>query len=155
MKRAYAASKYARPYERYCRERFPGEAEQIFQRAEGFYRQFIKEMPDLGKNMMAQNMLDWFPILSFYEASNRRLDGEALLAIKRRLKISGRFGPYSLEPFSCPFRWTCITRPIRGRARCSRQKNSPSGEPLERPKKWLLGKKVFPTANFPSRFSSA
>ena len=95
MKRAYAASKYARPYERYCRERFPGEADQIFQRAEGFYRQFMKEMPDLGKNMMAQNMLDWFTILSFYEASDRRLDGEALLVIKRRavdrLKFLGRF----------------------------------------------------------------
>lgn len=95
MKRAYAASKYAKPYERYCRERFPGEADKIFQRAEGFYRQFMKEMPDLGKNMMAQNMLDWFTILAFYEASDRRLDGEALLVIKRRavdrLKFLGRF----------------------------------------------------------------
>lgn len=44
----------------------------------------MKDMPDLGKNMMANNMLDWFTILSFYEASDHRLDGEALLTIKRR-----------------------------------------------------------------------
>lgn len=52
-------------------------------------------MPDLGENMMAKNMLDWFTILSFYEASGRRLDGEALLTIKRRaverLKFLGKF----------------------------------------------------------------
>ena len=41
-------------------------------------------MPDLGKNMMAKNMLDWFTILAFYEASGHRMDGETLLAIKRR-----------------------------------------------------------------------
>ena len=44
----------------------------------------MKDMPDLGKNMMAKNMLDWFTTLSFYEASGHRLDGEALLEIKRR-----------------------------------------------------------------------
>ena len=85
MKRAYAASKYAGPYEQYCRERFPEEAEQIFDRAEARYREFMKEMPDLGKNMMARNMLDWFTLLSFYEASGRRLDGETLLLLQRRV----------------------------------------------------------------------
>ena len=94
-KRAYGASRYAKPYERYCRERFPEEAGAIFRRAEGYYREFCKEMPDLGKNLMAANMLDWFTILAFYEASGHRLDGEALLAIKRRevdrLKFLGRF----------------------------------------------------------------
>ena len=84
MKRAYAVSKYARPYEQYCREYFPQEAERIFERAEGYYSAFMKDMPDLGKNMMAQNMLDWFTILAFYEASDRRLDGETLLTVKRR-----------------------------------------------------------------------
>lgn len=94
MKRSYAASKYAKPYERYCRAQFPGEAEDIFARAEGYYREFMKDMPDLGENMMAANMLDWFTILSFYEASGHRLDGEALLTIKRqaleRLKFIGK-----------------------------------------------------------------
>ena len=36
-------------------------------------------MPDLGENMMAKNMLDWFTILSFYEASAHQLDGPVLL----------------------------------------------------------------------------
>ena len=95
MKRAYSASKYARPCERYCREHFPDEAEGILRRAEEYYREFMKDMPDLGENMMAKNMLDWFTILSFYEASGRRMDGEALLDVKRRaverLRFLGKF----------------------------------------------------------------
>ncbi|MDD7445921.1 MAG: L-2-amino-thiazoline-4-carboxylic acid hydrolase [Clostridiales bacterium] len=105
MKRAYAASQYAGPYERYCRENFPGEAEQIIQRAEAYYREFMKDTPDLGRNMMARNMLDWFTILSFYEASGRRLDGEALLTIKRRalerLKFVGKIVDGNRDKWPC------------------------------------------------------
>ena len=84
MKRAYAVSAYAKPCEQYCREVFSSEAEQIFQKAEVYYRQFMQDMPDLGQNMMAKNMLDWFTILAFHEASDHRMDGETLLTIKRR-----------------------------------------------------------------------
>lgn len=84
MKRAYAKSSYAKPYEQYCREKFPDDAPRIFAKAEESYLAFMKEMPDLGKNMMAKNMLDWFTILAFYEASEHKLDGEVLLEIKRR-----------------------------------------------------------------------
>ena len=84
MKRAYASSKYAKPCERYCREKYPEEAEQIFRKAEAYYLDFMKDMPDLGENMMAKNMLDWFTILAFYEASGHRMDGETLLEIKHR-----------------------------------------------------------------------
>lgn len=94
MKRAYAASKYAKPCEAYCRKRYPDEAEAILRRAEDYYRDFMRDMPDLGENMMAKNMLDWFTILTFYEASDRRMDGETLLEIKRlaveRLRFLGR-----------------------------------------------------------------
>ena len=85
MRRAYAKSQYAKPYEGYCRDLYPLEADRIFEKAEEYYLAFLKEMPDIGENMMAKNMLDWFTILSFYEASGHRLDGEALLAIKRRM----------------------------------------------------------------------
>ena len=94
MKRAYAESNYAKPYEQYCWENYPDEAEKIFQDAEAYYQEFRKDMPDLGENIMAKNMLDWFTILSFYEASDHRLDGEALLTVKRRavdkLKFLGK-----------------------------------------------------------------
>lgn len=94
MKRAYAASKYAKPCERYCRETYPEEAEQICRKAEAYYLDFMQDMPDLGENMMAKNMLDWFTILAFYEASGYRMDGETLLEIKRRaverLKFLGK-----------------------------------------------------------------
>ena len=96
MKRAYAASKYGKPYEQYCRERYPEQAEEIFRKAEEYYKELVKnDLPDLGENMMAANMLDWFTIVSFYEASNHKLDGEALLTIKRRavdrMKFLGKF----------------------------------------------------------------
>ena len=91
MKRAYAKSQYAKPYERYCREKYPEEAERIYAKAEEYYLEFMKDMPDLGKNMMAKNMLDWFTILAFYEASEHRLDGEALLEIKRRTADKMKF----------------------------------------------------------------
>ena len=84
MKRAYAKSQYAKPYERCCRERYPQEAAAIFQKADEKYREFLTQMPDVGENLMAKNLLDWFTILAFYEASDHRLDGEALLEIKRR-----------------------------------------------------------------------
>ena len=93
MKRAYSASQYAKLYERYCREHFPAEAGELFGKAVAYYRDFLKEMPDLGENMMAKNMLDWFTILAFYEASGHRLNGEVLLEIKRdaadRMKFLG------------------------------------------------------------------
>lgn len=96
MKRAYAASKYGKPYEQYCRELYPEQAEEIFRKAEEHYKELVKnDMPDLWENMMATNMLDWFTIVSFYEASNHMLDGEALLTIKRRavdrMKFLGKF----------------------------------------------------------------
>lgn len=45
MKRAYAKSQYAKPYESYCREQYPNEAEQIFREAERYYLEFMKDMP--------------------------------------------------------------------------------------------------------------
>ena len=84
MKRAYRRSQYAKPCEQYCREVYPDEADAIFRKAEEYYLAFLKDMPDLGENMMAKNMLDWFTILAFYEASGHRMDGETLLTIKRR-----------------------------------------------------------------------
>ena len=84
MKRAYAESQYAKPCERYCREHYPEKAGKIFPKAEAYYLEFMKDMPDLGENMMAKIMLDWFTVLAFYEASGHRMDGEVLLEIKRR-----------------------------------------------------------------------
>ena len=65
MKRAYAKSQYAKPCEQYCRKLYPAESAQIFKKAETYYLEFMKDLPDLGENMMAKNMLDWFTILAF------------------------------------------------------------------------------------------
>ena len=39
MKRVYANSQYAKPCERYCREVYPDEAEQIFKKSRGVLSQ--------------------------------------------------------------------------------------------------------------------
>ena len=95
MKRAYSVSSYAKLYEKYCQKNLPSETDDIFKKADEYYRKFMsRDMPDLGKNMMAANMYDWFTILSFYEASDHRLDGEVLLKIKRdsaeKMKFLGK-----------------------------------------------------------------
>ena len=93
-KRAYEESIYGKLYEQYCKEHFPDTAQDIFEKAEHYYLEFKKEMPDLGENMMAKNMLDWYTIVSFYEASDHKLNGEALLAMKRadaeKMKFLGK-----------------------------------------------------------------
>lgn len=95
MKWAYSVSSYAKLYEKYCKENLPSEADDIFKKADEYYREFMRrDMPDLGQNMMAANMYDWFTIVSFYEASGHRLDGEVLLTIKRdaaeKMKFLGK-----------------------------------------------------------------
>ena len=57
MKRAYSVSSYAKLYKKYCKENLSSEADGIFKKADEYYREFMrKDMPDLGKNMMATNM---------------------------------------------------------------------------------------------------
>ena len=66
-------------------KKYPDETKQLFGKAEKYCFEFINDMPDLGKNMIAKNMLDRFTILSFYEASDHCLNGESLLTIKRQM----------------------------------------------------------------------
>lgn len=74
-------------------------------KAEAYYLKFMKDMPDLGENMMAKNMLDWFTILAFYEASDHRMDGETLLEIKRRsvekMKFLGKLIDGNKQKWPC------------------------------------------------------
>ena len=44
MKRAYSSSQYAKPRKRYCGENYPGEAEDIFGKAETYYWEFMKDI---------------------------------------------------------------------------------------------------------------
>ena len=90
-KRAYMVSQYGKCYEQYCREHYGKKADELFQQAEVLYLEFLKDMPDLGENMMAKNMLDWFTILSFYEASAHQLDGSVLLEIKQKAADRAKF----------------------------------------------------------------
>ena len=88
MKRAYAVSQYGKCYEQYCKEYLPQQAKEIFDKAEQYYKEFVKnDMPDLGENLMAKNMLDWFTILSFYEASDHKLTEKCFSRSSKKLRI--------------------------------------------------------------------
>jgi len=93
MKRNYSESKYAKLFEKYCKQHYPDKKEKIFAEAERWYAKFLKQMPDLGgkENKMAANMNDWFTMLSFYEASGHEIDGEVILKIKQAEMDSMRF----------------------------------------------------------------
>lgn len=94
-KRAYPRSS-GRLYERFCAEHFPEEKESILERADREYQRLLAEMPDLGggANPMAFNMETWFCMVAFYEASGRRIGGEAFQTIHGRhidrLRFLGR-----------------------------------------------------------------
>ena len=78
--RAYPKN-WGKLFERYCREHFPDEKEEICSRAERRYAELMKNYPDLGNSMMAETMNEWFVIVAFYEASGHRIDGEAFQTI--------------------------------------------------------------------------
>lgn len=42
MKRAYAVSQYGKCYEQYCKEYLPQQAKEIFDKAEQYYKEFVK-----------------------------------------------------------------------------------------------------------------
>ena len=42
MKWAYSVSSYAKLYEKYCKENLPSEADDIFKKADEYYREFTR-----------------------------------------------------------------------------------------------------------------
>ena len=77
---------------RYTKEHFPEEAETILRRAEELFPVLYAKAPDIGgaENHMAYNLDLLILSASFYEASDRRIDGEAISEIAR--EISRRYG---------------------------------------------------------------
>ena len=70
---------------RYTRERYPEEAEAIVRRAEELYPVLHAKAPDIGgaENLMAYNLDMLILAVSFYEASDHRMDGAAFQEIAR------------------------------------------------------------------------
>lgn len=76
---------------RYTRAHFPGEAEAIIDRAEALFPVLYAKAPSIGgkENLMAYNLDLMILSAAFYEASGRRIDGEAIMDMAR-----GLFGRY-------------------------------------------------------------
>ena len=65
---------------RYTKRKYPGESDRIIKKADELFPELYAKAPDIGgsENMMAYN-LDMFLIaVSFYEASDHRIDGNAI-----------------------------------------------------------------------------
>ncbi len=65
---------------RYTKKKYPGESDRIIKKADELFPELYAKAPDIGgsENMMAYN-LDMFLIaVSFYEASDHRIDGNAI-----------------------------------------------------------------------------
>lgn len=78
----YQMTKFVKKYfERYCDANFPGEAAGITAKAEPIFDRFMHEAPDMGKNMMASNMDITAAFFAYYEASDHRIAGEAMLTL--------------------------------------------------------------------------
>lgn len=77
---------------RYIKERYPDEAETIIRKADELYPVLYAKAPDIGgaENRMAYNLDLLILSASFYEASNHRIDGEAIMEIAGQ--ISRKYG---------------------------------------------------------------
>ena len=77
----------------YTRARYPGEAEQIIRRAEELFPVLHAKAPDIGgkENAMAYNLDLLILAVSFYEASDHRIGGEAINEIAERIFRKYRF----------------------------------------------------------------
>lgn len=77
----YKLSNFTKKYfERYCREYLDIDPKMITEKAEVIYSKLMNEAPDMGGkgNMMASNMDITAAFFAYYEASEHRIDGNAM-----------------------------------------------------------------------------
>ena len=65
---------------RYTKKKYPDEAERIIKRADELFPKLYAKAPDIGgsENLMAYNLDMFIMAISFYEASDHRIDGGAI-----------------------------------------------------------------------------
>ena len=65
---------------RYTKKKYPDEAERIIKRADELFPKLYAKAPDIGgsENLMAYNLDMFMMAISFYEASDHRIDGRAI-----------------------------------------------------------------------------
>ena len=78
---------------RYAREHYPEDAERIIRKADELFPVLYAKVPDIGGkgNAMAYNLDLLILAVSFYEASDHRIGGEAIHEIANRLFSKYRF----------------------------------------------------------------
>jgi len=78
---------------RYTRNHFPDDADSIIKRADELYPELYAKAPDIGgkENRMAYNLDMMIIAVSFYEASDHRVDGKAFEEISRELYNKYKF----------------------------------------------------------------
>lgn len=81
---------------RYTKKNYPDEAEQIIKRADELFPILYAKAPDIGgsENQMAYNLDMFIVAISFYEASDHRIDGNAIGEIARDIYERFKFLRY-------------------------------------------------------------
>lgn len=78
----YTMSKFILKYfRRYCDKYFAGETETLTEKAQVIFNKLMHETSDMGKNMMASNMDLTAAFFAYYEASDHRIGGEAIVTL--------------------------------------------------------------------------
>lgn len=75
------SSTFKKLFERYISQHFPGEEKALIAKTDQIYDGFKKEVPDIGgtKNMLAGNLDMALAFFAFYEASDKRINGDSVL----------------------------------------------------------------------------
>lgn len=78
-------------FERYCAEHLDCDARALTEKAQVIFDRLMHETPDMGKNMMSSNMDMTAAFFAYYEASGRRIGGEAIETLIDRLSEDYRW----------------------------------------------------------------
>lgn len=83
----------------YCDRHFPGETQVLTEKAQVIYDRLMHETPDMGGkgNMMAGNMDITAAFFAYYEASDRRMPGEAIEELIDKLANDYRWVGFFLD----------------------------------------------------------
>ena len=90
---ASMANSFKKAFIRYTKKHYPDEAAEIIRKADELFPVLFAKAPDIGgkENLMAHNMDLMILAISFYEASDHRIDGNAVTDLANEIYEKYKF----------------------------------------------------------------
>ncbi|MBE7069730.1 MAG: hypothetical protein E7386_04450 [Ruminococcaceae bacterium] len=90
---ASMANSFKKAFIRYTKKHYPDEAAEIIRKADDLFPVLFAKAPDIGgkENLMAHNLDLMILAISFYEASDHRIDGNAVTELANEIYEKYRF----------------------------------------------------------------